>query len=59
MIRISLFLYIYETFILCLENEQNKRNIEIVNNDIFKYSPTIKFDIITMIGSAVEGIGFL
>ena len=49
---------ITETFRLCLENEQNKRNIEIVNNDIFKYNPTIKFDIITMIGSAVEEIGF-
>ena len=32
--------------------------IEIVNNDIFKYNPTIKFDIVTMIGSAVEEIGF-
>lgn len=49
---------ITETFRLCLENEQNKRNIEIVNNDIFKYNSTIKFDIITMIGSAVEEIGF-
>lgn len=49
---------ITETFRLCLENEQNKRNIEIVNNDIFKYNPTIKFDIVTMIGSAVEEIGF-
>ena len=49
---------ITETFRLCLENEQNKRNIEIVNNDIFKYNPTIKFNIVTMIGSAVEEIGF-
>lgn len=49
---------ITETFRLCLENEQNTRNIEIVNNDIFKYNPTIKFDIITMIGSAVQEIGF-
>ena len=37
---------ITETFRLCLENEQNQRNIEIVNNDIFKYNPTIKFDIV-------------
>jgi len=49
---------ITETFRLCLENEQNKRNIEIVNNDIFKYNPTVKFDIVTMIGSAVQEIGF-
>ena len=27
-------------------------------NDIFEYNPDIKFDIITMIGSAVEEIGF-
>ena len=49
---------ITETVRLCLENEQNKRNIEIVNNDIFKYNPDTKFDIVTMIGSAVEEIGF-
>lgn len=49
---------ITETFRLCLENESNKRNIEIVNNDIFKYNPDTKFDIVTMIGSAVQEIGF-
>jgi len=49
---------ITETFRLCLENEQNKRKIEIINKDIFKYKPTIKFEIITMIGSTVQGIGF-
>ncbi len=49
---------ITETFRLCLENESNKRNIQIVNNDIFIYNPTIKFDIVTMIGSAVQEIGF-
>lgn len=49
---------ITETFRLCLENEQNKRKIEIINKDIFKYKPTIKFEIITMIGSAVQEIGF-
>ena len=49
---------ITETFRLCLENEQNKRNIEIVNNDIFKYNPIVKFDIVTIIGSAVQEIGF-
>ncbi len=49
---------ITETFRLCLENEQNKRNIEIINNDIFKYNPDIKFDIVTMIGSAVQEIGY-
>ena len=43
---------ITETFRLCLENEQNKRKIEIINKDIFK------FEIITMIGSAVQEIGF-
>lgn len=49
---------ITETFRLCLENEQNKRKIEIINKDIFKYKPTIKFEIITMIGSTVQEIGF-
>ena len=49
---------ITETFRLCLENEQNKRNIEIVNNDIFKYDPIVKFDIVTMIVSAVQEIAF-
>lgn len=49
---------ITETFRLCLENEQNKRNIEIINKDIFDYNPKEKFDIITMIGSAVQEIGF-
>lgn len=49
---------ITETFRLCLENEHNKRNIEIVNEDIFKYQPSYKFDIVTMIGSAVEEIGY-
>ena len=44
---------ITETFRLCLENEQNKRKIEII-----KYKPTIKFEIITMIGSTVQEIGF-
>lgn len=48
---------ITETFRLCLENEQNKRNIEIINNDIFKYETNEKFDIVTMIGSAVYEIG--
>ena len=48
---------ITETFRLCLENEQNKRNIEIVNSDIFDYIPSHKFDIITMIGSTVKEIG--
>lgn len=49
---------ITETFRLCLENEQNKRKIEIINKDIFKYKPTIKFEIITMLGSTVQEIGF-
>lgn len=31
--------------------------LEIVNNDIFKYNPTIKFDIVTIIDSAVQKIG--
>lgn len=48
---------ITETFRLCLENEQNKRNIEIVNSNIFDYIPSHKFDIITMIGSTVKEIG--
>ena len=48
---------ITETFRLCLENEQNNRNIEIINKDIFKYNPKDKFDIITMIGSTVKEIG--
>ncbi|MBQ4570564.1 MAG: helix-turn-helix domain-containing protein [Bacilli bacterium] len=48
---------ITETFRLCLENEENKRNIEIVNSDIFEYIPSHKFDIITMIGSTVKEIG--
>lgn len=42
-----------------MENEQNQRNIEIDNNDIFKYNPTIKFYIITMIGSTVEEKAFI
>lgn len=49
---------ITETFRLCLENEQNNRNIEIINKDIFEYNPKEKFDIITMIGSTVQEIGF-
>lgn len=49
---------ITETFRLCLKNENNKRNVEIVNNDIFKYNPIVKFDIVTMIGSTVQEIGF-
>ena len=48
---------ITETFRLCLENEQNNRNIEIINKDLFDYSPVDKFDIITMIGSTVQEIG--
>ena len=48
---------ITETFRLCLENEQNNRNIEIINKDLFDYSPADKFDIITMIGSTVQEIG--
>ena len=48
---------ITETFRLCLENEENKRNIEIINSDIFDYIPSHKFDIITMIGSTVKEIG--
>ena len=48
---------ITETFRLCLENEKNNRNIEIVNKDIFAYNPKTKFDIITMIGSTVKEIG--
>jgi len=48
---------ITETFRLCLINEQNKRNIEIVNEDILKYNSTEKFDIITIIGSTVKEIG--
>lgn len=49
---------ITETFRLCLENEQNNRNIEIINKDIFKYTPKEKFDIVTMIGSTVQEIGY-
>lgn len=49
---------ITETFSLCLKNEQNNNNIEIVNNDIFNYEPQETFDIITIIGSAVQEIGF-
>ena len=49
---------ITETFRLCLENEQNNRNIEIINKDIFKYTPKEKYDIITMLGSTVEEIGY-
>ena len=48
---------ITETFRLCLENEQNNRNIEIINKDLFDYSTVDKFDIITMIGSTVQEIG--
>ena len=58
LVSIDLDPNITETFRLCLENEQNKRKIEIINKDIFKYKPTIKFEIITMIGSTVQGIGF-
>jgi len=49
---------ITETFRLCLINEHNNRNIEIINDDIFNYYPNEKFDIVTMIGSAVQEIGF-
>lgn len=49
---------ITETFRLCLENEQNNRNIEIINRDIFDYNPKEKFDIITMVGSTVKEIGY-
>lgn len=49
---------ITETFRLCLINEKNNRNIEIINKDIFKYEPLIKFDLITVIGSAIQEIGF-
>lgn len=49
---------ITETFRLCLENEQNNRNIEIINIDIFEYNPKDKFDIVTMVGSTVQEIGY-
>ena len=48
---------ITETFRLCLENEKNNRNIEIVNKDILNYNPIDKFDIITIIGSTIQEIG--
>ena len=48
---------ITETFRLCLENEQNSRNIEIVNKNIFEYNPKDKFDIVTMVRSTVQEIG--
>ena len=48
---------ITETFRLCLENEQNNRNIEVINKDIFEYNPKDKFDIVTMVGSTVQEIG--
>lgn len=49
---------ITETFRLCLENEQNNRNIEIINKDIFEYNPHDKFNIVTMVGSTVQEIGY-
>ncbi len=48
---------ITDTFIACLENEGNKRNIEILNINFFDYKPSNKFDIITLVGSAVLEIG--
>ena len=58
LVRMPYFLYIYETFKLCLENEQNNRNIEIINKDIFEYNPHDKFNIVTMVGSTVQEIGY-
>lgn len=49
---------ITETFRLCLINEGNKRNIEIVNKNIFEYVTNTKFDIVIVIGSAILEIGF-
>lgn len=58
LISIDIDTDITETFRLCLENEQNNRNIEIINKDIFEYNPKDKFDIITMVGSTVHEIGY-
>ncbi len=48
---------ITDTFKACLQNEGNKRNIEILNMNFFDYEPIKKFDIITLVGSAVLEIG--
>lgn len=58
LISIDIDTDITETFRLCLENEQNNRNIEVINKDIFEYNPKDKFDIVTMVGSTVQEIGY-
>ena len=58
LISIDIDIDITETFRLCLENEQNNRNIEVINKDIFEYNPKDKFDIVTMVGSTVQEIGY-
>ena len=58
LISIDIDTDITETFRLCLENEQNNRNIEVINKDIFEYNPKDKCDIVTMVGSTVQEIGY-
>lgn len=58
LISIDIDTDITETFRLCLENEQNNRNIEVINKDIFEYNPKDKFNIVTMVGSTVQEIGY-
>ena len=58
LISIDIDADITETFSLCLENEQNNRNIDVINKDIFEYNPKDKFDIVTMVGSTVQEIGY-